>query len=757
MTITPIKNWYSETVKGVDTLEFEQAALRLVLSLAFVTYYSVHLLNAQIINPVELQTFYYVICFIVIAISIMASIVIQKNKSIARRLLGTWLDIGSTTLSMYLTADISVVLIGVYLWVTFGNGFRYGNNYLYHSQVLSLIGFAIVMQYGPYWKTHLTAGYGMFIMLIFLPLYVAKLIHRLNEATHKAEIAREKAAEASLAKTQFVANMSHEIRTPLNGIIGISTLFKTTPLNADQKDLLKTLDSSSKLLLSLLNNVLDFTKIEERKFTVEHIDFSAEEAVRDTLEIFRSQAAAKGIQVGISISDALHAVKGDAFVIRQVLANLMGNAIKFTEKGSVTLSAIALQDSDTHITVRFEVADTGVGIPLNKQHKIFDSFTQADSSTTRKFGGSGLGLTIAKHMVEAMGGDLQFQSTEGVGSRFWFTLSLEKVVNVPVDAPESVSSKPDAHSESPASAIIQKIAQAAVLTSTATKKPNANLPNPNKLNILVCEDESTNQKIITRLLSLPGHQVQIAENSDEMLDALEVRKFDLVITDLNMSGMNGADALKLYRFTNPDDKDTRFILFTADATATARETAAEAGFDGFLTKPIEAATLFNAIESILNLPANTADLWLHNALNTPVEIESDLAEDNIALDIHTLKELEKIGAGDDLFMHRLLRNYLSDSIKLIYKIETAVKQKHYGELHDLCHALKGNSLSVGATKLAGTTELISKLTRSVNPAQSIEMLDILNSDFSTLTLAVEDYLRRPLGKTTEVGANTNSR
>ena len=203
--------------------------------------------------------------------------------------------------------------------------------------------------------------------------------------------------------------------------------------------------------------------------------------------------------------------------------------------------------------------------------------------------------------------------------------------------------------------------------------------------------------------------------------------------------------LKLYRFTQPDDKNTRFILFTADVTLETREEASDAGFDGILTKPIEATTLFNTIEKTLNLEPNTAKQWMNNVLNVNkhAEIISDLAEDNTALDINTLLELEKIGEGDDLFMHRLLKNYLADSLKMINNISTAVKQKHYGELQDHCHALKGNSLSVGALKLASSTEALSKLSNSVPDEESHKMLDQVNNDFSKLTLAVEDYLRRP--------------
>jgi two-component system sensor histidine kinase RpfC len=720
--LTSLRNWYKKSASHCDPLELEQAIIRIMVGLAILCLITFSYLNQSLSNQ-EYIAFKIDFIFEVLSLLLLVAIINNKFNPVLRRLSGAWLDIGAASIFMALTADIGVMLVAVYLWVIFGNGFRYGKKYLYHAQAISIGGFLIATNFSLYWETHQTIGHSLVVMLIALPLYVAKLITRLHETAHKLDVERQKASDANAAKTQFVANMSHEIRTPLNGIIGLSTLFKTTPLNADQRDLINSLDGSSKLLLSLLNNVLDFTKIEERKFTVENVAFSAEEAVQDTLEIFRSQATAKGIQLGVSISNAMGMLKGDVFVLRQVLANLMGNAVKFTQEGSVTISATVLQDDAKNSTIRFEVTDTGIGIPADKQSKIFESFTQADASTTRKFGGSGLGLTIAKHMVEAMGSSLNFQSTEGVGSHFWFVLSLEKI--------SIEKSSIETGKDRAAIAVIEPL----------TRAPNHS--SNEVLHILVCEDESTNQKIITRLLSLPGHQVELASSSDEMLDALEHKKFDLVITDLNMAGMNGAEALKLYRFTKPTDKSTRFILFTADATLSAREMASDAGFDAFLTKPIDAATLFNTIERILNLAPNTATQWMNNALNKPVNITSKAQTNDTTLDLQTLKELEKIGAGDDLFMHRLLRNYLADSAKQISKIEAAIKQKQYGALQDYCHALKGNSLSVGAIQLATTIEVMGKFNASTHPTQTVEMLEFLNSDFSKLTTAVESYLKRP--------------
>jgi two-component system sensor histidine kinase RpfC len=732
--LTSLKNWYKNSAAHCDPLELEQANIRIpaatiIFALVTYTYFT------QVLGDPDLVAFKILFIYATLSLLLIATILNGKLNPIFRRLAGAWLDVAAVSVFMSLTADIGVMLVAVYLWVIFGNGFRYGKKYLYHAQTLSIIGFIIATNLSPYWETHKTIGYSLIAMLILLPLYVAKLIARLHEAKNKVEIERQKAADASLAKTQFVANMSHEIRTPLNGIIGISTLLKITPLNADQQDLLKILEGSSKLLLSLLNNVLDFTKIEERKFTVEKIAFSPKEAIYETMEIFQAHAKAKGIQLGASVSDSLTTLNGDAFVLRQVLANLLGNAIKFTHEGSVTITATVLQDDDAKSTVRFEIADTGIGIPADKQNKVFESFTQADASTTRKYGGSGLGLTIAKHMVEEMGGALCFQSTESVGSHFWFVLSLEKTKQLGVSPQTNTFLETIIQTE----LIAEKPAMVAIEPNSKSQVNSVS----KSLKILVCEDESTNQKIITRLLSLPGHHVDMVSNSDEMLDTLEQSRFDLVITDLNMSGMNGADALKLYRFTQPNDHDTRFILFTADATLSAREMASEAGFDAFLTKPIDAATLFNTIERILNLAPNTATQWMNNALNSPVSSNLSPETGITSLDLATLKELEKIGAGDDLFMHRLLRNYLTESTKQIAKIEITVKQKQYGALQDYCHALKGNSLSIGAMQLATTVEAFGKLNSSTHASHTIEMLDILNKDFSQLAVAVEGYLKSP--------------
>jgi two-component system sensor histidine kinase RpfC len=398
-----------------------------------------------------------------------------------------------------------------------------------------------------------------------------------------------------------------------------------------------------------------------------------------------------------------------------VLANLVGNAVKFTQQGAVTLTASVLSRHDQYYTLRFEVADTGIGIPTSAQGTIFESFTQADISTTRRFGGSGLGLTITKHLVEAMGGRLSFESAEGLGSRFWFDLTLEKSATAPIAIQESTVTPANQHADA-----------------------------ASPLHILICEDDATNQKILLRLLELAGHHVSLTSSAEALLDQLEQDRFDVVIADLNMAGMSGTDALKLYRFTRPDDSHTRFILFTADATTEARQAAREAGYDAFLNKPVDAHTLFDTIAKLLDMPAATAENWLNIAMRgaTPAQADIDIADLGEVLDINMLMELERLGAGDALFVQRLLRNYLRDSEALLDQIEQAVQLKQYGILRDHCHALKGNSLSIGARNVFKRAETIDRAAPGELRFRGSAMVGLLRADFLTAQACIEDYLNR---------------
>lgn len=398
--------------------EHEQALLRIAIIGLFLTYmagfhgwpgdWSLH----------DFRVVAILAGFLLVAVGIFIAICVSPAPNVARRLIGMLADCGGCTWYMWVAGDYGFFVIGVYLFITFGNGFRYGRRYLFGCQALCVAGLASNLVFAPYWQQNQVAAIGLLIALVVLPLYVSTLLKRIQEARARAE-------EANIAKTTFLANMSHEMRTPLNGIVGVVDLLKTTALSPEQGELVGLLRHSITVLRSLVDDVLDISKIEAGQVSIEVAPFDLHASINGLIQLLRPHAEAKGLSLSAFVDPALeYRLRGDSHHLRQILLNLLGNAIKFTERGAVSLEVTLKQESNDGVTARFEVKDTGIGIAPEALSKIFERFVQADQSTTRRYGGTGLGTTIAKQLVELMGGNIGVESAVGHGSLFWLELPL---------------------------------------------------------------------------------------------------------------------------------------------------------------------------------------------------------------------------------------------------------------------------------------------------------------------------------------------
>ncbi|MBL1321027.1 MAG: response regulator [Methylophaga sp.] len=358
--------------------------------------------------------------FYVGATVLAVALIINPSPSPVRRTAGIFLDIITLSSAMMMAGSESIYFFGIYLWVILGNGFRFGVNYLYISLMVGIVGFFIATQVGEYWQTHQNKAiaHSLLFLLVLIPLYAAFLIKKLHAAMASAKQANE-------AKSRFLANMSHELRTPLNGVIGLGDLLRETELDNEQADLANTMHKSAHTLLGLIEKVLDISKIEAGKIEITKKRLDLHAVVNSVLEMQRPIGGAKGLTVSCTIdSNVPFLLEGDQQHIRQVLINLIGNAIKFTQQGSVNLHLYSVGNDDDTARLRFEIKDTGIGIDADVIDSVFDDFTQVGQAVE---GGTGLGTTISKELVELMGGKIGVESKRYKGSTFWFELPFNLV------------------------------------------------------------------------------------------------------------------------------------------------------------------------------------------------------------------------------------------------------------------------------------------------------------------------------------------